>query len=172
MKIKTSEASLTQLNWLVATIEGTAGAKPGTCKACDHYQEQAGPDGGIDKCWHPSDRCDLEYAHWGDAIGAAYGVPEACPISDLSAPDYSGRWDLGGPLIEREGIKWGKKDGTVYCWTPDHEWFDPLHEPLLQDEPGVQWRGFAYGPTILIAGMRCYVTAERGEEVDVPDELP
>jgi hypothetical protein len=28
-----------------------------------------------------------------------------------------------------------------------------------------------YGPTPLIAAMRCYVTSKLGDEVEVPDEL-
>ena len=28
-----------------------------------------------------------------------------------------------------------------------------------------------YGPTALIAAMRCYVASKLGEEVDVPEEL-
>lgn len=30
---------------------------------------------------------------------------------------------------------------------------------------------FAYGPTALIAAMRCYVTAKFGETVEIPDEF-
>ena len=28
-----------------------------------------------------------------------------------------------------------------------------------------------YGPTMLIAAMRCYVASKLGEEIDVPEEL-
>jgi hypothetical protein len=29
----------------------------------------------------------------------------------------------------------------------------------------------SYGPTPLVAAMRCYVASQLGDEVDVPDEL-
>ena len=31
--------------------------------------------------------------------------------------------------------------------------------------------GHAFGPTPLIAAMRCFVASKLGDEVDVPDEL-
>lgn len=80
-------------------------------------------------------------------------------------------WSQGGPIIEREGIRWNRSGDQFYAWTPDHDWFDPLHEPMLEDSPDVKWLGFAFGPTVLIATMRCHVASELGEEVDIPEEL-
>jgi hypothetical protein len=62
-------------------------------------------------------------------------------------------WAQGGPIIERELI------GLV--------------PPL--DERG--WAAatdkteFSYGPTALVAAMRCYVASKLGDDVDVPEEL-
>lgn len=84
---------------------------------------------------------------------------------------YSTDWSLGGPIIEREGIRWNKANGMFYAWTPDHPWFDPLHEPFEDGNPGTMWRGFAYGQSIPIAAMRCYVASVKGETVLVPAEL-
>jgi len=58
----------------------------------------------------------------------------------------------GGPIIEREGISldyaqaedWGAK-------SPKYQW--------------------AYGPTHLVAAMRCYVASKLGDTVDIPEEL-
>lgn len=85
--------------------------------------------------------------------------------------DPSTDWSDGGPIIEREGIRWNKHDQMPYAWTPDHEYYDPLHEPMYEGYSEVKWRGFAYGPTLLIAAMRCRVASKLGDEVDVPEEL-
>jgi hypothetical protein len=69
---------------------------------------------------------------------------------------YSADWAHGGPIIEREGIDvrytgqtWGAARQLNEYEEPD-EWF---------------------GPTPLIAAMRCYVASVLGDEVDVPEEL-
>lgn len=89
------------------------------------------------------------------------------PYADWSpSTDPAQAW----PIIEREGLRWNKIGDQYYVWTPDHDWYDPLHEPMFDDD-GVKWRGFEYGPTGLIAAMRCYVASKLGYEVDVPEEL-
>lgn len=68
---------------------------------------------------------------------------------------YSEQWSQGGPIIERGNI-------DLISPTPS----DPLWQAM-------QWR-FAHGakgPTPLIAAMRCHVTSELGDEVEIPDEL-
>ena len=64
-------------------------------------------------------------------------------------------WAHGGPIIEREGIDvrytgqtWGAARQLNEYEEPD-EWF---------------------GPTPLIAAMRCYVASVAGDEIDVPVE--
>lgn len=68
-------------------------------------------------------------------------------------------WEQGGPIIEREQI-------TL--------------EPVSHDEHGDGWLAtriegpavcMEFGPTILIAAMRCFVASKLGDEVDVPNEL-
>ncbi len=61
-------------------------------------------------------------------------------------------WSQGGPIIERERIV--VQFGPL--WTAVH------HKRLGQP---------SYGPTPLIAAMRCYVASKLGNEVDVPEEL-
>lgn len=88
------------------------------------------------------------------AEGLDYWYPEIGP----SEPNYSGDWAQGGPIIEREQIStcW---EGTTWVAT------------LFNKNCGETWYGHQYGPTPLIAAMRCYVTSKLGEEVEVPDEL-
>ena len=60
-------------------------------------------------------------------------------------------WAQGGPIIERERI-------------------------CLIDQGGDYWQALwgwkeAFGPTPLIAAMRCYVASKLGDEVEIPEEL-
>ena len=70
---------------------------------------------------------------------------------------YSTDWSQGGPIIERERILIQPEIGKEGC--------------------GNAWNAIsmadteAYGPTPLVAAMRCYVASKLGDEVDVPDEL-
>lgn len=68
----------------------------------------------------------------------------------------STNWAQGGSIIGRECI-------DLYC-----------------DHAGVSWRArkmlgergpMAYGPTPLIAAMRCYVASKLGDEIEIPEEL-
>jgi len=76
------------------------------------------------------------------------------PIKEgCTAPPYSADWAFCGPIIERERItiEWeGDPDSWCACIMADQE---------------------VYGPTALIAAMRCYVASKLGDEVEIPDEL-
>ncbi len=63
----------------------------------------------------------------------------------------SSDWSQGGPIIEREGI-------TITHQTT--QWAAQTDDDY-----------FAYGPTPLIAAMRCFVVSKLGDEVEVPEEL-
>jgi len=68
------------------------------------------------------------------------------------AYEPSKRWEQGGPIIERERLiiePWG-----VSQWAAS-----------------VGRMNLSYGPTPLIAAMRCYVASKLGDEVDIPNEL-
>lgn len=73
---------------------------------------------------------------------------------------YSTDWAQGGPIIDLEKITLAylKVDGEI-------RW-----EARYFDNNG-RFRAMAYGPTPLIAAMRCFVASRLGDEVDVPDEL-
>jgi hypothetical protein len=69
---------------------------------------------------------------------------------------FSTDWAIGGPIIERERIRL-------------------MHTEELGKNPwsailaGAHYAEF--GPTPLIAAMRCYVASKLGDEVDIPEEL-
>jgi hypothetical protein len=65
-------------------------------------------------------------------------------------------WAHGGPIIERE--KMDLECLAVDRWRAALEWLD---EPQAEE----------FGPTPLIAAMRCFVASKLGDEVEVPEEL-
>lgn len=83
------------------------------------------------------------------------------PCDDLEDFKFqpSTDWAQGGPIIERE-------------------WLDVTPWPNESDED-LRWQCkqhdsidcVAFGPTPLIAAMRCYVASKLGDEVEVPDEV-
>lgn len=80
----------------------------------------------------------------------------------------STNWAQGGPIIDREDIDIMHDRDRVF--DPDERVepfmaikpFDPYHPDMSYVE---------YGPTKLIAAMRCFVISRLGEEVEVPEEL-
>ena len=75
-------------------------------------------------------------------------------------PSYSTNWAQGGPIIEREKIKLEYRDAA---WSALMVYENDDTEDVFASEE--------FGPTPLIAGMRCYVASKLGDEVDVPEEL-
>jgi hypothetical protein len=63
---------------------------------------------------------------------------------------------VAGPIIEREEISVNWANG---------QW--QAHTQNDQDE----YEQIEYGPTPLIAAMRCYVASKMGDEIDLPKEL-
>ena len=74
----------------------------------------------------------------------------------------SSNWAQGGMIIDRRGIQFMH---NLPC-SQGREW---------EARPAFDARGaggrWGYGPTHLIAAMRCYVASELGDETDVPEEL-
>ena len=96
----------------------------------------------------------------GFALDWAVALCEVGPIDikDIDDPHfYSTDWSEGGPIIEREGINLDNyaKNPKWSAWTPAPD-----------RESG---EAQAYGPTPLIAAMRCYVASRLGEEITVPE---
>ena len=69
-------------------------------------------------------------------------------------------WAQGGQIIEREWL-------TLTTW-PNESDEDMRWEATQFDAVGAV---SAFGPTPLIAAMRCYVSSKLGDEVEVPKEL-
>lgn len=71
-------------------------------------------------------------------------------------------WAQGGPIIDQEGINVCiQNDDPGRKINPDYRWYAQLDRRVHT----------AYGPTPLIAAMRCYVASKRSDTVDVPEEL-
>ena len=86
-----------------------------------------------------------------------YPPRRAYGVMDLFELGFSTDWSLAGPIIEREGI-----------------WLQP---EVGKEETASAWYAVsmdghdAYGPTPLIAAMRCYVASKLGDTIDIPEEL-
>lgn len=113
-------------------------------------------DYAVMRCDHPNN--SIEFFHRMRSEDTPY-----------SRFNYSTNWVQGGPIIEGEDIATERRLTTT-------------SEGVLSNASG--WRAscqfdidtFAYkvseaGPTLLIAGMRCYVAMKLGNEVYIPDEL-
>jgi len=101
--------------------------------------------------------------------GAAldYAVAIGVGLVSDETPKYAGNieysfkpstnWQDGGPIIERKSIE--------ICQLDNGEWRAQLNAKGC----GPYCR--QYGPTPLIAAMRCYVASELGEEINIPKEV-
>lgn len=75
---------------------------------------------------------------------------------------FSTQWADGGPIIERTYI-------NVNVQRDEHGWkVSPTHRWYAQQDHRVYT---AYGPTPLIAAMRCYVASKLGDVVSVPVDI-
>lgn len=85
-----------------------------------------------------------------------YDYIQGLSYNEIYSP--STNWQQGGPIIEREEIH----TYTQFPRSPMSAkvWYARLHD---------KYRGF--GPTLLIAAMRCYVSSRLGDIVEIPDEL-
>lgn len=111
--------------------------------------------GGKDLWW------DTVSSWWIKINGADKSLTPGWSESQSFLPDLDGR--LGVTLLEENKITvafdhyepperaWGSS------WTRSH---DPVGDWL-----------YAYGPTLLVAGMRCLVRSRLGDEVDIPERL-
>jgi len=72
-------------------------------------------------------------------------------------------WAQGGPIIEREklDIKSPRPNWQKYT----------AYIPQWRQGCGVSETFAQYGPTPLIAAMRCYVLSVQGDTIDIPEEL-
>lgn len=156
MKVKVSELIGVALDWAVAECLGSIGQAPSRCCDCPHFRESAIQDGADYHCYLGDlDWCD-GYASdhpFGDGICATYGVHQRCSLKlGTLADPYSTDWSHGGPILDTmfAEYQFGYEDGEYFV-----------------GNPGL----YLYGPTSLVAAMRCLVASELGKEIEVPDEL-
>jgi len=90
-----------------------------------------------------------------DALDWAVAIAEGLRFEEWETwGNSSTDWAQGGPIIGRELIETTR--GGAYA---EHFWKATRNSIT------------AYGPTPLIAAMRCYVASKLGGEVDIPEEL-
>jgi hypothetical protein len=80
---------------------------------------------------------------------------------------YSTDWSQGGPIIEREGIE-------LLCNTTTEEakrFIEGTHADWRAAKRPINRNVRSFGPTPLIAAMRCYVASKLGDDVTLPDGL-
>ena len=157
MKTKTADLIGPALRWAVAKCEGFNVGVITVEEQWARFIEGAAPD--------ELERYAGEYA----AIKAGFKT-ELCKVHDdgyKSALDarawrFDTDWGIGGPIIAREGIS------LLYLYVTD----DPFRWAATQ-KPTIKKvkPESVYGPTPLIAAMRCFVSSKLGDEVDVPEEL-
>jgi hypothetical protein len=76
---------------------------------------------------------------------------------------WSTDWTQGGSIIERDLISVSREFSS---FTKGFEWAAWTPAPIRDDA-----ESFGYGPTPLIAAMRCYVASKLGDTIDIPEEL-
>ena len=154
MKVKTADLTDIALDWVVTVADGL---RP--TMRHDYMRAKAVANNYKgDLAWH------LEVTP-----NEPITVDEAGVTHMLRA--YSEQWYQGGPIIEREGINlsvdyqddWLTTDMVQIGWKAN------LWNNSVPGTAGfLQW---AYGPTPLVAAMRCFVASRFGDEVDIPEEL-
>lgn len=106
----------------------------------------------------------LDWAVWSIEFKDAAKGSDDLLLAALN-PDYtpSTNWAQAGPIIEREIIDIGADviDGKVDRW-------GAMHAGAPTDN-SIEWAQF--GPTPLVAAMRCYVASKLGDEVELPEDL-
>lgn len=81
---------------------------------------------------------------------------------EFPATSYSTDWAQGGPIIEREGMNISiQNDDHGNMYSGKARWWAQMDCRIHT----------SYGPTPLIAAMRCYVASKLGDEVEIPNEL-
>jgi hypothetical protein len=154
MKVATSELEGAALDWAVAKCEGR---RVGVMTVKEQRERflRGVPDDKIDDC----DRLICS-----GFKAKLCGVHEDGYKSTVDARKwrYSESWEIAGPIIEREELH-VLPTGDAAKWKA-YRWIDHGNE-------AGNFSRESYGPTALVAAMRCFVYSKLGDTVDVPDEL-
>lgn len=87
------------------------------------------------------------FTRYADGYYGAFFISDFRPSTD---------WAQGGPIIERESIQ------LTPCEDMENWQAGMMFRQGIEDQ---------YGPTPLVAAMRCYVASKLGDEVEVPDGI-
>ena len=74
------------------------------------------------------------------------------------------KWEQGGPIIETRGLSLRREPGNEApgsMATDTYKW-----QAASRDRQTT-----AFGPTALVAAMRCFAASKLGDAIDVPDKL-
>ena len=160
MKVKTNELIGVQLDWAVAKCEGIAVVSWVTSNADAYFVvlKEAFTDKapttvyGEKDTFHPS----VNFNHGGQIIARA-------GISVIRVYDDDGTDEDGYCTDERI---------PVWCSTRGQHGIQASTEHTSHDEMyQIYDSAVVYGPTFLIAAMRCYVASVLGDEIEIPDDL-
>ena len=99
-------------------------------------------------------QCEMMCGDYRDSGLLVHRIGHGMPM-----PPYSTNWAQGGPIIEH------MSKGTFFFMENDGKNCHVAYSETNHDN------AHGYGPTLLIAAMRCYVASKLGDEVEVPDEL-
>ena len=109
-------------------------------------------------------KCEGGTGFWYDSIATYWitidGKDRALSKGWAQSYQPSTNWAQGGPIIEREELSVVREYYNSENWTA----YMPSH---VRDDSAA----FGYGPTPLIAAMRCYVASKLGDEVEIPQAL-
>lgn len=144
MKVKVNELTNQQLNWAIAEVEIKEN------RLTRDKLNFNGPDLLLNNKIFPLVRTDIT------ELGKSLGLPGARWGASIGEWNPSEKWSQAGPIIEREKLMlWYDTRYTKYWWRAKHK------------NSAVVF----YGPTLLIAAMRCYIASKLGNEVEIPEEL-
>jgi len=108
-------------------------------------------------------KCEGGTGFWYDSIATYWitidGKDRALSKGWAKSYQPSTDWAHGGPIIEREEL-------TLSHSPYDHVFYGRTR-PWCAEKNGCM----KYGPTPLIAAMRCYVASKLGDEIELPEEL-
>jgi len=93
----------------------------------------------------------------GAALNWAVRQADGFTCGNLFKPSTD--WAQGGPIIEREGIGFKLSGTLAFCAWKSYGIGKHQNEHSQ------------YGPTPLVAAMRCYVASKLGDEIELPEEL-
>ena len=146
MKVKTSDLIGPALDWVVAVAKGM---EPKFFTEDEAYRayvmERTLKHDDYVSVLRPNNRITplAKFAGYNDGV---------C-WKDTFSPSTD--WAHGGPIIEQENFKLDPRKG---------QWEATIWNEAEMQNP-------AYGPTILIATMRCFCCSKLGDVVDIPEEL-